>query len=94
MRLSQDRYYNNLHLLQSSVDWSVEDLDMLSIRSRGSQTRVLNDLDENEQNTWEISNYAVALLSLIGIYGYWYWQKSNETPIELLRESVEKEKGA
>ncbi|MCJ7625841.1 MAG: Gldg family protein [Anaerolineaceae bacterium] len=94
MRLSQDRYYNNLYLLQSSVDWAVEDLDMLSIRSRGSHTRILNDLDESQQNRWEISNYAVALLALIGIYGYWYWQKRNEKPIELVQVSVEKEKGA
>ncbi len=35
--LAQDRYLNSLQFLQNAVDWSVEDLDLLGIRSRGTR---------------------------------------------------------
>ena len=92
-RLSQEQFLNSLHMLQSSIDWSAEDMDLLSIRSRGSQTRILKELVDSEQNKWEIINYAIALFALVGIYGYWYWQKRSEKPIELVHESVEIEEG-
>ncbi|MBI9047273.1 MAG: Gldg family protein [Anaerolineaceae bacterium] len=83
-RLSQDRYLNSLRMVQNAVDWSVEDLDLLSIRSRGSATRVLIPLNEKQQNTWEILNYGIALLMLMAIFGYWFLQKRSEKPMELL----------
>jgi ABC-2 type transport system permease protein len=83
-RLTQDRYLNNLQFVQNAVDWSVEDLDLLGIRSRGTTTRVLKPMDQREESTWEIVNYAVALLALVGIGVVWYYRRRNEQPLELV----------
>jgi ABC-2 type transport system permease protein len=48
--LTRDRYLNSLQFVQNTVDWSVEDLDLLTIRSRGSATRALNPLTEQDQS--------------------------------------------
>ena len=83
-RVSQDRYLNSLQFMQNAVDWSAEDLDLLAIRSRGTATRVLRPMEQREQSTWEIVNYAIALAALIGIGGLWYYRRRNEQPIELV----------
>ena len=83
-RVSQDRYLNNLQFMQNAVDWSVEDLDLLAIRSRGTATRVLRPMEPREQSTWEIVNYVIALVALIGIGGLWYTRRRNELPLALV----------
>jgi ABC-2 type transport system permease protein len=82
-RLTQDRYLNNLQLMQNAVDWSVADLDLLTIRSRGTTSHVLNPMDQSEESRWEILNYAIALAILIGIGSVWYYRRRNEKPIDL-----------
>ena len=67
--LSGDRYLNSLQLAENVVDWAVEDLDLLSIRSRGTASRPLNPTSEREQVFWETMNYLLALLAL-GILGW------------------------
>jgi ABC-2 type transport system permease protein len=74
---------NRLQLVQNSVDWSVEDLDLLSIRSRGARVRLLDPLTDSEQTFWEGLNYAVALLALVAIGVVWNMQRKNEKPMEL-----------
>ncbi len=83
-RLTQDRYLNNLQFVQNAVDWSVEDLDLLSIRSRGTITRVLKPMDQREESTWEIANYLIAGVALIVVGVIWYYRRRNEQPIELV----------
>lgn len=82
-RLSQDRYLNNLQFLQNAVDWSVEDVDLLSIRSRGTYARLLKPLDEGEQTKWEILNYAAALLAVVAIGVVWNLRQRSEEPMPL-----------
>lgn len=82
--LSQERYLNSLQFMQNAVDWSVEDLDLLAIRSRGSATRLLEPLTEQQQRLWELLNYAIALLSLIAVAGVWRVRQHNEQPMTLL----------
>jgi ABC-2 type transport system permease protein len=79
--LSQDRYLHNLQFLQNAVDWSVEDEDLLAIRSRGTYARLLRPLGETAQVRWEVFNYVVALLGLIGIGVLWQMRQRNEAPI-------------
>ncbi|HET7377960.1 MAG TPA: ABC transporter permease, partial [Anaerolineae bacterium] len=86
-RLTQDRYLANLQFMQNAVDWSVEDLSLLTIRSRGSITRVLKPMDQNEQSTWEVLNYAITLLALVGLGLVWYYRRRNEQPIQLTANS-------
>ncbi len=62
--LGQDRYLNNLALLQNLVDWSVEDEELLSIRSRGAHARLLLPFDRGTQRFLEGVNYGGALTAL------------------------------
>ncbi|MFN2156145.1 MAG: Gldg family protein [Anaerolineae bacterium] len=86
--LSQDRYLNNLQFLQNAVDWSVEDEDLLTIRSRGTYARLLRPLSETQQMRWEVANYVVALLGLIGIGVLWRVRQQNEEPIIVVDEQA------
>lgn len=87
--LTQDRYLNSLHFLKNCVAWSTEDLDLLSIRSGGTQTRVLVPLSERAQSFWEGANYVVALLALVVIGLVWNSRRRNEQPMALLpRDAV------
>jgi ABC-2 type transport system permease protein len=86
--MSQDRYLNNLQFLQNAVDWSVQDEDLLTIRSRGTYARLLRPLSETQQLRWEVANYVVALLGLIGIGVLWRMRQRNEEPIVLVDEGA------
>jgi ABC-2 type transport system permease protein len=91
---SQDRYRNNLQLLQQAVDWAVEDEALLSIRSQGTFTRLLVPLSRSEQTMWEVLNYGFALLGLIAVGVFWYMRRRNEEPtipVEVSSERVEQE---
>jgi ABC-2 type transport system permease protein len=81
---SQDRYLLNLQFLQNTVDWAVEDEDLLSIRTRGTYARLLQPLEEDEQSFWEGLNYALALLALIGIGVVWNVRQRSEEPMALV----------
>jgi len=81
---ARDRYLNSLKLIQNAVAWSTEDLDLLSIRSRGTFARVLIPMTERRQSYWEIGNYVVALLALVVVGLVWDAQRRKEKPMELL----------
>ena len=88
---SADRYLNSIQLFQNAVEWTVEDSDLLTIRSRGAHTRVLDELQENQQKFWEFLNYGVALFVLIGIFAAWQYDKRHEKPLALIpREKLDK----
>jgi ABC-2 type transport system permease protein len=86
--LSGDRYLNSLQFAQNCVDWSVEDLELLNIRSRGTVSRLLMPLTESQQSFWEVLNYLVALLGLMGIGVLWRVRRRSEQPIALLPRQV------
>ncbi len=92
-RLAGDRYLNNLQFVQNAVDWATEDEDLLSIRSRGTQARLLEPLEEGEPMLWEVANYAVALLALIVIGGVWTARRRSEQPMFDLSDSTWAEEG-
>jgi ABC-2 type transport system permease protein len=81
--LAPERYLNNLQFMQNAVDWSVEDADLLTIRSGGSYARLLQPLDNTQKATWMWVNYGVALLALVAIGGVWYFRRRGEQPMEL-----------
>ncbi len=87
-QMVQDQVLNNLLFAQNAVDWSVEDTDLLSIRARGTFTRLLDPLTESEQARWEFGNYAVALVALLVIAGSWYMRRRNEQPMVLSEPSL------
>jgi ABC-2 type transport system permease protein len=81
--LSGNRYLNSLQLIQNAVDWSVEDLDLLAIRSRGTTVRVLDPTAESQSSFWEGLNYGVALVALVIIGAVWNVRRRNEQPMSL-----------
>jgi ABC-2 type transport system permease protein len=81
--MSGDRYLNSLKLLQNAVDWSVEDLDLLGIRARGTAARVLKPMAAGDQTVWEVLNYGIALVALIVIGVVWVVRRRNERPMAL-----------
>jgi ABC-2 type transport system permease protein len=94
--LSQDRYLHNLQLLQNAVDWSVEDEDLLSIRSRGTYARLLPPMEKSEQSFWEGLSYAVALLAVVGIGMVWNARQRSEEPmllVDLEAERIDQREG-
>ncbi len=84
MSLSQDRYLNNLQFMQNAVDWSAEDEDLLSIRARGTHTRLLEPLEKGEQALWEVLNYAFMFIALVVIGGVWTLRRRSEQPMDLV----------
>ena len=82
--MARDRYLNSLQFAQNCVDWSVEDVDLLNIRSRGTASRLLIPLTESQVSFWEVLNYVVALLALVGIGILWRTRRRREKPMELL----------
>ncbi|TQV86255.1 ABC transporter permease subunit [Exilibacterium tricleocarpae] len=58
------QYLNTLQLVANTVDWSLEDAGLLSIRSRGHFNRTLPPMEQNTQMFWEYLNYALAALAL------------------------------
>jgi ABC-2 type transport system permease protein len=79
---------HSLQLLQNAVDWSVQDLDLLGIRARGTQARVLEALSPSDERFWEVLNYAVALVILIIIGVLWAMRRRNEQPMTLVPETA------
>jgi ABC-2 type transport system permease protein len=61
-------YGNSLELVANAVDWSLEDRDLLGIRSRGHFNRTLPPLAEVEQAVLEYGNYALALLGVLAVF--------------------------
>ena len=82
--LSFDRYFNSLQFMQNLVDWSVEDLDLLTIRSRSSAARVLEPMSDEQQTGWEIANYVAALLAVLAVGWIWQMRRQNEEPMTLI----------
>ncbi len=57
----------NLQLVHNLVDWCLEDVELLDIRTRGSYARTLIPDDEYSSRAWEWGNYLVALAAVVGI---------------------------
>lgn len=58
------RYLNPVELMQNTVDWSLGDRELLSIRSRGQFSRTLLPLDKQSRLIFEYLNYALGLAGL------------------------------
>ncbi len=82
--MSGERYVNSLQFAQNVADWSVEDQDLLSIRSGGMSSRPLAPLSERQQVIWETINYVVAFLGLLWLSWAWHTRQKKEIPMKLL----------
>lgn len=85
-RLSGERVQNNLKLMQNAVAWATEDTDLLTIRARGTVSRVLYSLSEGTQSFVEGTNYVLALVALAVVGIISAVRRRNEKPMELVKE--------
>lgn len=74
---------SNVQMIQNAVDWATEDADLLPIRGRAAAARLLDPLTEQEQATWELGNYAAALVLVLLVGGWFMLRRRSEQPIEL-----------
>lgn len=63
-----NRYLNSLQLVENSIDWSLEDPALLSIRGRSNFARTLLPLTEQQKSFWEYGNYLAALIMLVFVW--------------------------
>jgi ABC-2 type transport system permease protein len=82
-----------LQFLQNTVDWSAEDTDLLTIRSRGDYTRVLAPLTPQQETSYEVLNYILAVLALGAIGIYWTVRRRREKPLPLVPPGHQADKG-
>ena len=61
-------YLGPVQLIANSIDWSLEDRGLLSIRGRGHFSRTLLPMTRNIQFFWEYLNYGLALLGLLMVW--------------------------
>ncbi len=66
-RMGGEVHRPDLQFVQNLIDWSVEDTDLLQIRSSGSFARTLIPLDEDQTWRWELGCYAASLTLLAGV---------------------------
>jgi ABC-2 type transport system permease protein len=82
-----DRFTNNLQLVQNLIDWGLEDVELLTIRSRGTYARTLLPPDARQlggsNGAYEVGNYAFVLLALAVIAGLTFGRRRRMTPIDL-----------
>lgn len=61
-------YLNPVQLMANTVDWSLEDRGLLSIRGRGHFSRTLLPMTRDLQLFWEYLNYGLALSGLLLVW--------------------------
>ena len=67
--VDRTQYQTPLRFAENLVDWSLEDRQLLALRSRGGQfSRTLPPMSEASQMSWEYANYALAILGLLAIF--------------------------
>lgn len=74
---------SNLQLVENLVDWGVEDVDLLSIRSRGAFARTLVPMDASEALKYELLNYGFVVLALAVIVLLTVSRRRNLKPVPL-----------
>jgi ABC-2 type transport system permease protein len=91
--MPQNTSLDSLQFLQNTVDWSAEDTDLLTIRSRGDYTRVLAPLTPQQETSYEVLNYILAVLALGAIGIYWTVRRRREKPLPLVPPGHQADKG-
>jgi len=78
-----DSHLANLQLIQNLVDWCLEDIDLLKIRSRGRYARLLAPTTPGMRQAVEWGNYAFALVAVVAIGGATLRRRRHAQPMVL-----------
>jgi len=63
------RYTRQFEFIQNTIDWSLQDAGLLSIRSRSRLARTLAPMSQSTRLFWEYLNYGLALAGLALVWG-------------------------
>ncbi len=74
---------NNVQYVQNTVDWALEDTDLLGLRTRGAFTRLLAPLDDAGRQRWEWITYGLVVAGLLLVGGAAYAWRRSEKPMAL-----------
>lgn len=80
---SSDSHLANLQLIQNLVDWCLEDIDLLKIRSRGRYARLLAPTTPGLRQAVEWGNYGFALVAVVVIGGATLRRRHKAQPMVL-----------
>ncbi len=61
-------YLNPLEFIENTMDWSLADRELLTIRGRGHFVRTLKAMDPGFQRLFEYANYLFALIGLLIVW--------------------------
>jgi hypothetical protein len=78
-----DSHLANLQLIQNLVDWCLEDIDLLKIRSRGRYARLLAPTTPGIRQAVEWGNYVFALVAVVAIGGATLRRRRQAEPMVL-----------
>ncbi len=67
MNTQAEIHAGNVQLVQNVIDWSVEDTDLLSIRTASAYARTLRPLDEAETTAIQIRTWLVTIALVAGV---------------------------
>jgi len=86
---NNDLYLNSTQLIENSIDWSLEDRELLSIRSRGHFIRTLMPMSAEVKMFWEYGNYLLGVTGLVLVYFVrrYYTTKNHKRQEQLLASS-------
>lgn len=62
------RFMNSLQIIENTVDWSLEDKTLLSIRGKTNFSETLTTMSKDQKEFYEVLNYSIAMLFLIFSY--------------------------
>ena len=85
---NRDEFVSNLQLVENLIDWAIEDVDLLSIRARGTHMRRL-ELDDDGESKWEFINYALIAIGLGLVIGVSTVRRKTLVAIALDRDSAD-----
>jgi len=88
-QLGGESVLNNLQFVQNTVEWFTEDTALSTIRAKGTGTRLLAPLKDEEKSRWEVFNYAFALISLLILGVIWQLRRRSEKPMKLIASAAE-----
>jgi ABC-2 type transport system permease protein len=80
-RIQSDQHAGNVQLLQNLLDWTLQDTELLSIRTAGAFSRTIRPVTDAEASAIEIRTWLLVLLPVLVVVGIPYYRRQRTTPI-------------
>jgi gliding-associated putative ABC transporter substrate-binding component GldG len=79
---------NNIHLLVNSIDWLSDDTGLIDLRTKGSSSRPIRQLEDTTKTLIKYGNFLVPILLAIG-YGLFRMQRNKMKQYKRMSENYE-----